>query len=77
MLAEIYEFLGDMYLEDGVTPERRERYTTAFTKLNQVKDYNEPLAKRFAPIEKRYKLLLNPPPKIIRNSNSGVRPQIE
>jgi hypothetical protein len=77
VLAEIYEFLGDMYLEDGVTPERLERYTTAFTKLNQVKDYNEPLAKRFAPIEKQYKLLLNPPPKIIRNSDSGVRPQIE
>jgi hypothetical protein len=75
--AEIYEFLGNMYLEEGVTQERLERFAKAYTKLNQVKDYNEPLAKRFESIEKRYRLLLNPPPKIIRNSDSGVKPKIE
>lgn len=75
--AEIYEFLGDLYLEEGVTQERLERFAKAYTKLNQVKEYNEPLAKRFAPIEKRYQSLLNPPPKNIPNKSSRVKPKIE
>lgn len=75
--GEIYEFLGDIYLEDGVTPERLARYTNAYNKLKKVKDYNEPLARRFQPIEKRYQLLLNPPPKAIENIKPYERPPIE
>ena len=75
--AEIYEFLGDIYLEDGVTPERVDRYAKAYNKLNKVKEYNEPLARRFLPIEKRYKLLLNPPPREKENIKSQERPPIE
>lgn len=75
--AEIYEFLGDIYLEDGVTAERLGRYTKAYNKLNKVKEYNEPLARRFPPIEKRYQLLLNPPPRTKENIKSHERPPIE
>jgi len=74
--AEIYEFLGDIYLEDGVTPERVNRYAKAYNKLNKIKEYNEPLASRFLPIEKRYQLLLSPP-KAAEKISSQERPPIE
>lgn len=74
--AEIYEFLGDIYLEDGITPERIDRYTKAYNKLNKVKEYNEPLANRFSPIEKRYQLLLSPP-EATEKISSQEKPPIE
>ena len=56
--AEIYEFLGQVYLETGLTPERLDRYGKAYAKLNKVKEFNEPLARRFPPLEKIYKVML-------------------
>jgi hypothetical protein len=56
--AEIYEFLGELYLEAGPTQERLDRYKQAYARLDRVKEYNEPLERRFPPLEKIYKVLL-------------------
>ncbi|HET9864261.1 MAG TPA: hypothetical protein VFP37_12510 [Steroidobacteraceae bacterium] len=50
--AEIYEFLGQLYLEAGVTRQRLDRYERAYARLDRLKDVNEPLNRRFGPIEK-------------------------
>jgi hypothetical protein len=56
--AEIYEFLGELYLEAGVTPDRLSRYKTAFDRLNRLKEVNEPLNRRFEPVQKNYDLMI-------------------
>lgn len=53
--AEIYAFLGKLYLEDGVTDERFQRFNAAFARLDRAKLHNEPLARRFAQVEERYR----------------------
>lgn len=53
--AEIYAFLGKLYLEDGVTDERFQRFNAAYERLNRARLHNEPLARRFAQVENRYR----------------------
>jgi hypothetical protein len=60
--AEIYEFLGVLYLEDGVTEDRQNRYEETYYRLKKAKQYNEPLEKRFAQIEKKYNLIIQAQP---------------
>jgi len=57
--AEIYEFLGQLYLESGLTQERLDRYKRAHAELSRVKESNEPLGRRFDPVEKIYKAMLS------------------
>jgi hypothetical protein len=56
--AEIYEFLGQLYLEDGLTQERLARYQKAYTRLERLKEINEPLKTRFAPLQKHHEAML-------------------
>ena len=56
--AEIYEFLGELYLEAGLTQQRLDRYQQAYARLNRVKEFNESVERRFAPVEKIYKVML-------------------
>lgn len=56
--AEIYEFLGQLYLESGLTQQRLDRYKRAHAELSRVKESNESLARRFDPVEKYYKAML-------------------
>jgi hypothetical protein len=70
--AEIYDYLADLYLIEGVTPVRLERYSQALNKLNEAKQSNEALAKRFTPLERKYQALLAPQDK---NKQSPSRPK--
>jgi hypothetical protein len=56
--AEIYEYLGVLYLESGVTQERLSRYEESYNRLNKAKQHNGPLERSFARVEKRYNLLV-------------------
>jgi len=56
--AEIYESLGRLYLEAGLTSERLDRYKRAYARLDVVKESNEPLQRRFAPLEKLYEAMM-------------------
>jgi hypothetical protein len=56
--AEIYECLGQLYLESGVSASRLARYERAYARLAALKDDNEPLNRRFEPIEKAHAALL-------------------
>jgi hypothetical protein len=56
--AEIYEFLGAVYLEDGLTQPRLERYEKAYARLDRLREINEPLQTRFAPIKKHHEMML-------------------
>jgi hypothetical protein len=56
--AEIYEFLGVLYLEDGITEERLERFEETYNRLKTAKQDNAPLEKRFAPIETLHNLII-------------------
>jgi hypothetical protein len=58
VLAEIYQFLGVLYLESGVTQERFNRYEESYYRLKKAKQHNEPLERRFAPVEKMYNLII-------------------
>jgi hypothetical protein len=60
--AEIYEFLGETYLEAGINYERLNRFKEAYNKLDKIKNYNEPLERRFAPLVKLYNLILQNAP---------------
>jgi len=60
--AEIYKFLGEVYLEAGIDYERLNRFKEAYNRLNKIKDYNEPLERRFPPIVKLYNLILQNAP---------------
>jgi hypothetical protein len=59
--AEIYEFLGQLYLEAGLTQERLNRYQRAYARLDRLKEINEPLKRRFAPIQKIREVMLKTP----------------
>jgi len=50
--AEIYESLGHLYLDAGLTPQRVDRWKQAYTRLDGVKESNEPLKSRFAALER-------------------------
>ncbi len=55
--AEIYEFLGKLYLEDGITKARLERFEAAYQRLDRAKDFNDPLKDRFPAVEKMHRLV--------------------
>ena len=59
--AEIYEFLGRLYLEAGLTQERLSRYEAAYGRLDRLKEINEPLKARFAPVRKIYETMTKTP----------------
>jgi hypothetical protein len=56
--AEIYEFLGQLYLEEGLTPERLSRYKKAYDNLNRLKEFDEGVNRRFLAVEKLYYVML-------------------
>jgi hypothetical protein len=64
--AEIYEFLGQLYLESGLTQGQLSRYKNAYVRLDRLKEVNEPLKSRFEPIQKNYDLMM----KIAKNRGS-------
>jgi hypothetical protein len=57
--AEIYEFLGRLYLEAGLTPDRFDRYTRAYAELNRVKEFDESVNRRLGRVESIYKAMMN------------------
>ena len=56
--AELYEYLGKLYLESGLNDERLERMEEVFDRFNNVKKYNEPLDRRYKSFEKVYKVII-------------------
>lgn len=56
--AEIYQDLMRYYGEVNFTPERRQRIKTAFAYLSEQRLGNQPLADRFAKLEKAYRELV-------------------
>ena len=56
--AELYEYLGKLYLESDITPERLERMNEVFERFNEVRKHNEPLDRRYDAFEKVYRLIL-------------------
>jgi hypothetical protein len=60
--VQIYEFLGRLYLEQGITDTRIKRFKETYKTLNRVKDYNEPLERRYKSFEKVYMLVIDQQP---------------
>jgi len=56
--AELYEYLGKLYLESGLNDERLERMKEVFDRFNNVKKYNEPLERRYKSFEKIYQVII-------------------
>lgn len=60
--AEIYPFLGKLYLESGITNDRVKRFQEVYKRFNRVKKYNEPLEKRYDSFHKVYRLVMKESP---------------
>ncbi|MBL4781219.1 MAG: hypothetical protein JKX92_03160 [Porticoccaceae bacterium] len=56
--AELYEYLGELYLESQLNDERLERMREVFDRFNKVKKYNEPLERRYKSFEKVYQVII-------------------
>lgn len=56
--AELYEYLGALYLESGLNDERLERMKEVIDRFNKVKKYNEPLERRYKSFEKIYQIII-------------------
>lgn len=65
--AELYEYLGELYLDSGLNDERLARMKEVFARFNHVKKHNEPLESRYKSFEKIYQL-------IIKESNNKSMP---
>ena len=56
--AELYEYLGKLYLEAGLSDIRLERMKEVFERFNLVKKHNDPLERRYNSFEKVYLLIV-------------------
>lgn len=56
--AELYEYLGKLYLESGLNVERIDRMKEVFDRFNNVKRYNKPLERRYKSFDKVYKVII-------------------
>lgn len=52
--AELYTFLAQRYLDEGLTPERLSRFKAGYAELDKAKEGNEALQRRFSEVQEAY-----------------------
>lgn len=70
--AEIYEYLGKLYLESGLDDRRLERMREVYERFNRVRKYNSPLERRYESFDKIYRVIIEEAPNksLQRNTNA-------